>query len=236
MPDFRYVGSELDVFRHALRWKSYVRRNLKPFLVGDVLEVGAGIGAATQAFNDGSQRSWVCLEPDESLAQRIPRAGLARPENCQIVVGSLRSLGQRDTFDCVLYMDVLEHIEDDASELALAASHLKPGGALIVLAPALPWLYSPFDAAIGHFRRYTKRSLRAIAPRGFTEVCCRYLDAVGLLASAGNRLFLRSGAPTVRQIIFWDRCLVPLSRLADTLLLYSAGRSVLAVWRKLAQA
>ena len=37
-----------------------------------------------------------------------------------------------------------------------------------------------------------------------------YLDAVGMLASAGNRLLLKQGMPTESQILFWDRCLIPL--------------------------
>ena len=39
-------------------------------------------------------------------------------------------------FDCILYIDVLEHIENDRQELIEAKKRLKPGGRLIILAPA----------------------------------------------------------------------------------------------------
>ena len=70
MTDFAYVGNELVLFAGATTWKSYVRFRLRSYLSGDILEVGAGIGAATATFYDGTQRRWVCLEPD-ALADRI---------------------------------------------------------------------------------------------------------------------------------------------------------------------
>jgi len=232
MDDFHYVGTELDVFAHATNWKSYVHTALRKYLRGDVLEVGAGIGAATQLLNDGTPRRWLCLEPDRQLAERIRSNLPSALQNCEVAVGALSDLGSREEFDAILYMDVLEHIEDDKTELARAASHLKPNGSLLVLAPAFPWLYTPFDAAIGHFRRYTKYSLCSVAPEGLREERVHYLDSIGMLASAGNRLFLRSASPSTGQIRLWDRVLVPLSKFVDPLIAHSFGRSILAVWRK----
>jgi len=232
MTEDRYIGTELDVFAHARNWKSYVRALVRPYLAGEVLEVGAGIGAATLALNDGTPRRWLCLEPDPALAQRLEAAVAPCLPNCEVRIGTLATLDPQSLFDAILYMDVLEHIEDDSAELIRAAEHLRPNEHVVVVAPALPWLYSPFDAAIGHHRRYTKSSLRAIAPPGFQEAECKYLDSMGLLASAGNRLLLRSSDPRLGQILFWDRFLVPLSRFADIVLAHSLGRSILAVWRK----
>lgn len=232
MTDFAYVGGELELFAGATTWKSYVRSHVRSFLSGDILEVGAGIGAATAAFNDGTPRRWVCLEPDRALAERI-KAGLAsKLTNCEVVAGSLADLSPAERFDCILYMDVLEHIEADDAEVARAAAHLKRDGVLVILSPALPWLFTPFDAAIGHFRRYSKSSLRSIAAAGLCEVKCIYLDSAGFLASLGNKLLLHSPAPSAAQIRFWDRFMVPISRITDRALAYSIGRSILMVWRK----
>jgi SAM-dependent methyltransferase len=232
MPDFEYVGSELEIFAHAANWKKYVRSKLGPYLTGDVLEVGAGLGGATQFLCDGTQRRWVCLEPDSKLAQQLEQRVVRNKRQCEVAVGTLANLNGQETFDSILYMDVLEHIEEDRAELLRAAQHLKPGGALMVLSPAIPWLYSPFDAAIGHYRRYTKQTLRAAAPKELKEEQCIYLDSVGFLASAGNRLFLRSAAPSLNQILLWDRLMVPPSRFVDLLIGYSIGRSLLGVWCK----
>ncbi len=232
MTEARYVGTELEIFAHATNWKSYVRSQVRPYLTGDVLEVGAGIGAATLALNEGGPRRWVCLEPDSTLAARIQATVSTSLRNCEIVIGTLDTMDSKSQFDAILYMDVLEHIENDAGELARATQHLNPTGHLVVVAPAMPWLYSPFDAAIGHHRRYTRNSLRAIAPPDLQEEKCIYLDSLGMLASAANRLLPRSPAPRLGQIRFWDRFLVPISRFTDIVLAHSLGRSVLAVWQK----
>jgi Methyltransferase domain len=233
MSEFAYVGTELEIFSHATNWKSYVRRNIRAYLTGTVLEVGAGIGAATQLLYDGTQRRWICLEPDRALAQQIPISSMINPDRCETRLGTLADMERTELFNCIVYMDVLEHIKDDGGELVRAAKHLETGGYLVVLSPALPTLYTEFDAAIGHYRRYTKESLRAIAPEGLQEETCVYLDAVGALASLGNRLMLHSASPKLSQILFWDRFLVPISRFADSIVGHSVGRSILAVWKRM---
>ena len=67
---YEYVGTELDLFAQATNWKKYLQSVVSPFLTGDVLEVGAGIGTTTRAFSDGSASTWLCLEPDGDLAAR----------------------------------------------------------------------------------------------------------------------------------------------------------------------
>ena len=59
-----------------------------------------------------------------------------------------------------------------------------------------------------------------------------YLDSVGFFASLANRLLLKQQNPTLKQILFWDRVLVPCSRLVDPLFLFRAGKSVVGVWEK----
>lgn len=135
-------------------------------------------------------------------------------------------------FDSVLYGDVLEHIADDASELRRATALLRRGGHLVVLAPAHQWLFSAFDRAIGHCRRYDRASLAAIAPAGMEVVSSKYLDSLGTALSFANRLVLRHSMPTRRSLAFWDDIVVPLSRRVDPLLGYRFGKSILEVRRK----
>jgi hypothetical protein len=141
-------------------------------------------------------------------------------------------LEDQHDFDTLLYMDVIEHIEDDRGELSRAAEWLRPGGHLIILVPAHQWLYTPFDRAIGHFRRYTRTTLRRAGPAGLDLVRLIYLDSIGLLASLGNRMILNRSLPNPNQIALWDKVMVPLSKIVDPLIAYSFGKSVLGVWRK----
>jgi SAM-dependent methyltransferase len=196
--------------------------------------VGAGHGSFTKVLCDGLADRWVGLEPDPELAARLDRsiAHGELPSCCRAVVGTITALEPGDTFDTILYMDVLEHIEDDGAELARAAAHLRPGGHVIVLSPAHGQLYTPFDEAIGHYRRYGRRMLRAAAPESLEPVRVVYLDSVGMLASLGNKLILKSSMPTAKQVALWNRLMVPISQLLDPILGYSLGKSVLGIWRR----
>jgi 2-polyprenyl-3-methyl-5-hydroxy-6-metoxy-1,4-benzoquinol methylase len=231
-----YVGDELDIFAHATRWKDYFGSQLRPVIRGEVLEVGAGIGTTAQVLGSSAVRSWTALEPDPRMGEDLERRLRASSElhgfsarRCHGTIGSLEA-SQR--FDAILYIDVLEHIADDRGELEQAACRLRSGGSLCVLSPAHPWLFSEFDARIGHHRRYSRATLMALTPPRTRLRLARYLDSVGLGASLANRLLLRSPKPTRSQILFWDRLMVPLSRPLDWLLRYRLGKSILAVWER----
>ena len=63
--------------------------------------------------------------------------------------------------DALLSLDVLEHIDNDKAAAAHLSELLTQHGIAIVSVPALPKLYSEFDAVQGHRRRYTPETLRA---------------------------------------------------------------------------
>jgi SAM-dependent methyltransferase len=228
MSEFRYVGSELELFSAVHNWKSYWSGQIAPFVSGDVLEVGAGIGANTAYLSQAHSHRWVCLEPDPQLVEQLS-ANVG--ETCEVACGTVHTL-QGQEFDTILYIDVLEHIEDDRKELEAAAAILRTGGHVVVLAPAHQRLYTPFDEAIGHFRRYDHAMLRRISPAGLQLMKMWYLDSAGLLLSTANRLFLRQSMPTREQLRVWDSYVIPVSKVLDRCFRGRAGKSIVAVWRK----
>jgi SAM-dependent methyltransferase len=232
MTEFKYAGSELDLFREVRNWKSYWAGQIRPFIGGDVLEVGAGIGSNTEFLDAGGPGRWVCLEPDPELTSQLAKNLLYNSRSrYEIVCGTLGSMADR-LFDTIIYIDVLEHIEDDRAELTAAAVHLRPNGRIVVLAPAHQRLFTPFDAAIGHFRRYSRSMLQKLSPPSLRIEQLRYLDCCGLAASAANLLLLRQSMPTAAQLQFWDHWIIPCSRVLDPFFMYSLGKSILAVWGK----
>jgi SAM-dependent methyltransferase len=229
----QYEGSELELFADARNWKSYVRDRISPYISGNVLEVGAGIGAFTEFLAGPSCTSWTCLEPDPALLAEIPRrqesGRIARPVST--ICGTLADIPAGDRFDTIIYLDVMEHILDDTTEAQAAAAKLAPGGHLIILVPAFQFAYSPFDAAIGHHRRYDRPRLEQIRPNTLTRITTFYMDAPGLTLSLANRMLLKSASPGKDQIKFWDTTIVPIARILDPILARSFGRSLVAVWR-----
>lgn len=227
-----YQGRELDTFVLARNWKRYFAALLSPYIAGRVLEIGAGIGGTTEALWNERVTAWTCLEPDPKLAQGLNglRLGPQADYAPEILVGTVDGMDASRRFDTILYVDVLEHIEDDRGELERAAALLSQAGMLAVLSPAYQFLFSPFDEEIGHYRRYTASTLAAVAPETLERKALLYADSVGLLLSLANRLLLRQSLPTARQIEFWDRLVIPVSRLLDPVLGRRFGRSVIAVY------
>lgn len=230
--EYAYVGSELDLFMNATNWKAYWSASVRPYVRGRVLDVGAGLGATFDYLHSAAE-SWTCLEPDQELSSRLKQRLSTHPKPPEVTCGTIDLLPRDTKFDTVLYIDVLEHIEDDRRELAAVSEHMSARSSLIVLSPAFPFLYSPFDKSVGHWRRYTKRSLTSLTPAGLTLTKVFFLDGIGVFASALARA-TRRAQPSTSQIQFWDKAIVPVSRVTDALTKPLFGRSIIAVWTKAA--
>lgn len=225
-----YSGKELELFRHAVNWKKYFSKKLIPHIHGDVLEVGAGIGETTPYLYNDSVSSWTSLEPDNNLFEQLRQKSLPA---INAMNGNLRDLHPSMQFDCILYIDVLEHIADDKEEMKRASRHLRPGGKLIVLSPAHQFLFNEFDRQIGHCRRYNRKTLRDVfINKGLKEQRMFYLESAGMPLLLVNKLFFRKKYPTLNTIHFWDKYLIPVSRLTDRLLNYSTGKTIVGIWQK----
>jgi SAM-dependent methyltransferase len=205
---------------------------MRPYVRGSVLEVGAGIGANISKFSElPSVSKGLALEPNVRLFE-AGKKRLGGNAKVSWKCGSLADLPADQKFDTILYIDVLEHIEDDRAELVRASQHLNPGGYLGVLSPARPDLMSEFDRAVGHYRRYLAEDYRKLTPEGLSMVKVAYLDSLGLFLSLGNRLVLKSSSPKLGQILFWDRWVVPVSRMLDPLIGHRVGKTVIGIWKK----
>jgi SAM-dependent methyltransferase len=127
-----------------------------------VVEVGPGRGALGVRLA-GRARSYIGYETDE-----VSAAVAATRVN--VVHGLLPAEGAADA-DVVCAFEVLEHIDDDVAALASWATHVKPGGWLMVSVPAFADRFGPTDAYVGHFRRYDPDLLRErLVAAGFEPV------------------------------------------------------------------
>lgn len=131
----------------------------------DVLDAGCGTGMLLRELERRGYRA-AGIDVLPPPAQQAETDGDPRVE-----IGDVEALPfPDDSFDCVLLLDVLEHV-DDRRALAEAARVLRPAGLLLVAVPACPRLWSRRDVLAGHRRRYTRRALCALlVEAGFTPV------------------------------------------------------------------
>jgi SAM-dependent methyltransferase len=233
----KYVGEELELFRDAKNWRNYWFSLAKPYLKGEILEVGSGIGSVTKLVDSQIEFDrLIALEPDLDLSEEGKKnLSSSKSESIIFMSGFLKDLPEGLKFDAILYIDVLEHIDDDNQEIARALECLKEGGVIVILSPAHQALFSEFDAAIGHYRRYSKRAISNIfksANHQTKQELSIYLDSVGVLTSLANKLLLRQSNPTKAQIYIWDKYIIPVSKILDKITFFKFGKSLLVVYKK----
>jgi hypothetical protein len=143
-----------DFFWHRLRWRA-LRFHLPRDRAFTLVDVGAGAGLlGDQLGRLLPAARYGFVEPIESLESRlVSRFGES---------ANFRHHPRFEGAEFVALMDVIEHIEDDRGFLAELVDRLEPGSRLLVTVPALASLWSDWDVALGHYRRYDKRGLRRV--------------------------------------------------------------------------
>ena len=155
MSKIDYEGWELEHFDNSVNFRNYQNNLFKNHLRGHVAEVGPGNGENLKIYKDKVEILEL-YEPSKILFDNlISKFGSDKKFIINNEVFSLKE----NTYDSILYLDVLEHIENDDKEVVKAFNSLKEGGKLIINVPAFSHLYSNFDKDVKHFRRYSKKTL-----------------------------------------------------------------------------
>jgi SAM-dependent methyltransferase len=198
----------------AGRFNRWVFESIAPCLSGDILEVGCGTGTFTALMALAGHRV-TAVDINPSYVEKA-KTRLAAQDRVTVLAGDATQMSWSTRFDTVVLLDVLEHIEDDVGFLRRLAACLAPGGRLVVKVPAGEWLYSPLDSAIGHFRRYSKKSLRRVfEDAGLARGDERHFNAAGVPGWWLNGRVLKRITPPQEQIRVFE-AIVPLLRVVET--------------------
>lgn len=138
-----------------------------------VVDVGCGTGFVLERLLDHFDASG--LEPDASVRSRA-----AEPARSRVRAGSTDDLRavEPGSFDAVLLLDVLEHLDDDVGALRAVRTLLRPGGFVLATVPAMPWLWSSHDVRNEHRRRYTRPGLaRVLREAGLSPLVLSHVNS-----------------------------------------------------------
>ena len=157
-----------------------------------VLELGCGNGGMLRLIEE-------CSPGGEVVGMDLYAEGLRharRRSACALVRGDVRRAPFREAFEVVGMFDVLEHVQDDVDILEDVRRMLAPGGALLITVPAHRALWSYFDVAAHHARRYSCDELQVkLAAAGFeVEYVTQFMGVIYPLVWLGRRVKQALGA------------------------------------------
>jgi 2-polyprenyl-3-methyl-5-hydroxy-6-metoxy-1,4-benzoquinol methylase len=233
------TGAEtLSIFQETDRFNEWMYQTIHPYMKGDVLEVGSGIGNISLfPLRDGFRLTLTDYNPH--YVEHLKKHLGAHPSVSGITQMDLndplfeeKHAALTGQFDTVFLLNVLEHIPDDTKALHNCRSLLRPGGHLIVLVPSYRWLYAPLDKELGHFRRYTTRSLSEQFKKNDLEILHKqYFNFAGIWGWLINGRLLHKKLLPEGQVKIYER-LVPLFKLTDKIILNTMGLSTIVIGKK----
>lgn len=141
-------------------------------------EMGCGSGGNFEMLADFGKVD--AMEMDDKAFQRAKHKGMKIDNIKNVKNGWLPdNITIERSYDAVIALDVIEHIEDDTASLKAIMAHIKPEGYLFITVPAYQWLWSPHDDANHHKRRYTKSLLiDTVEQAGYRVTYCGYFNTL----------------------------------------------------------
>ncbi len=229
-----YQRRDLMAMREAPNYKAYLGQICSNYVTGkNVLEVGAGLGDFASELLKHSPANLTALEPGDECFAELQNMNIPNLLPQKLYSSELLTT-QKESFDTLIYSNVLEHIEDDLLELNTAANLLKKGGHVVIIVPAHQYLFCEIDRKLLHFRRYSRSDLVKLTSKvqSLKLVQCHYINKIGAFGWLLNKWRGSTEHSTTLLRIF-DRYILPLSKAMDPIGPNTFGLSVVAVARKL---
>lgn len=216
-----YVGDEsggeiLERLNRAPRFTRWMADAILPYVGDRVLEIGAGRGNMSahlmpRSLYWATDVNTYYLDYLATLRSTRPYMRVAYTN-----AADAATFPSGQSFDTVVCLNVVEHIEDDLGALQNVRDALTEGGRAIILVPYGPGLYGSLDEVLGHFRRYTKEQLISVAERaGFRVQEVLEFNRVGVAGWWLNACVLRRRTFGLGQIRMLN-LLTPLFRRMDS--------------------
>ena len=125
-----YLSAVLEYFDLAQNYRKYQHKLIKNFVKKKILEVGAGNGQIINDYVNDNNNEIVLLEINSDMCALLKKK-FNLNKNVKIINSTIQNLNQK--FDTILYLDVIEHIEDHEKEIIDAYSKLENHGYLVFI-------------------------------------------------------------------------------------------------------
>lgn len=230
-----YVGKDLEAMSFAVNYHKWIVDEFRPFLGKKLVEVGAGTGSFSELLLRENPEEISLIEPSEMflyLQQNLAQIKTDTKINLyRAIFADVRT--KIENPDSIIYVNVLEHIEDDRSELAMMHETLKKGGRCFIFVPALMSLYGEFDRKIGHFRRYKKKELEEkCVSAGFKILKSKYFDFTGIAPWWIKYKLLKSDSLESGAVTLYDKIAVPVISRFEKIFSAPVGKNILLIAEK----
>ena len=233
-----YPGKDLEAMSFAVKYHRWLLDELRPYIGKNIVEVGAGKGSFSEMLIELEPESLTVIEPSEMFDDLKKNPSLnsngteIRFFNT-VFEKAVPDLAGKNKPDTVIYVNVLEHIEDDLLELRIINDCLAENGRCLIFVPAMPALLSEFDRDIGHFRRYRKSDLnRKVREAGFDILMSKYFDLAGVLPWYMKYRLLRSRTMGGSAVSLYDNLCVPVAKRIERLITPPIGKNIILAAQK----
>jgi SAM-dependent methyltransferase len=237
--DFSYEGKDLETMSGATNYYRWMLGIFQPYLGKKLVEVGAGSGTFSKMLADTTASSLTLLEPSDEMFPLLKDQAKQLKKQLPVNVyndflGNVAAdIKKKHRPDTVIYINVMEHVEDDAAELKTVYNLLPDGGRLIIFVPALQGLMSDFDKKIGHYRRYSKTGLeQKVRKAGFNVATARYFDFIGIAPWWLKFTLMKSTVMQPGLTKVYDKFVVPVVSKLEGVITPPVGKNVLLVAEK----
>src|SRR5215213_11859161 len=131
-----YPGKDLEAMSFAVKYHRWIFESFRPYLGKNLVEVGAGTGSFSKLLLESGPERLTLVEPSEMFEQLVQNIDAANTKTKisffnSIFTSSMLEIGAAEP-DTVLYINVLEHIEDDEGELRAIHSVLGANGTCLI--------------------------------------------------------------------------------------------------------
>lgn len=237
--DDQVGATTLHTIAEADKFNEWMYDSIKPFCTGKILEIGSGIGNISNFFIRDKHtvflsdiRDGYCKALDEKF----------NTENSYLGTGVIdltdpdfnkKYSDHLEQYDTVFALNVVEHIYDDSLALKNCHKLLTTNGTAIILVPSYQKLFNQFDTELGHYRRYTKKTLSPLfLNSNFKITHKQYFNFVGILGwFVSGKILKNKNIPEGQMKLY--NFLVPIIKLIDKIILNSAGLSTIVVGKKM---